>query len=61
MRFTRQPFGAAATLLSLAAALASAQSNYSSLPIVDLGYQLRQASNFNVRPLISKSDGKRGY
>ncbi|OJD32155.1 carboxylesterase family protein [Diplodia corticola] len=47
MRFTSRPVRAAATLLPLAAAFASAQNSSSSLPIVDLGYQLQQASGFN--------------
>ncbi|KAL0264937.1 hypothetical protein SLS55_000891 [Diplodia seriata] len=47
MRFTGQSFSAAATLLSLATALVSAQNSSSQLPIVDLGYQLQQASGFN--------------
>lgn len=51
MRFTGTPFGATATLLSLTAGVAFAQDSSSSLPVVDLGYQLQQASEFNVRPL----------
>ncbi|KAL1640438.1 hypothetical protein SLS58_006936 [Diplodia intermedia] len=47
MRFTGQSFSAAATLLSLATTLVSAQNSSSRLPVVDLGYQLQQASAFN--------------
>ncbi|KAB2578069.1 Carboxylesterase patB [Lasiodiplodia theobromae] len=47
MRFTGTPFGATATLLSLTAGVAFAQNSSPSLPVVDLGYQLQQASEFN--------------
>ncbi|KAL1623549.1 hypothetical protein SLS56_008253 [Neofusicoccum ribis] len=47
MRFTGKSFSAAASLLLLCPAFASAQNSSETLPIVDLGYELHRAIEFN--------------